>query len=261
MKTENPRVVEQTIRIKASPGAVWKSLTDADALTRWFPLDARVTPGVGGSIWMSWGSLYEGDATIEVWEPGEHLRSRFPVVGSKGALATDYYLQGDGGATILRVVTSGFGEGEDWDDAYEGVRFGWAFELEGLRHYLENHRGERRIVGRVQRQFDFDKAEQWDRLLSSGGFLVSADGAALQTGPYSATMGGEPFTGTIINFTPPTQLVATIQELNNAVFRIELGTHGPGDLWVWLSTYGVEEERVRELERAWSERIDQLFAD
>jgi len=260
MTPQKERVVEQTIRIQAPPDAVWKALTDAEELTRWFPLNAKVTPGVGGSIWMSWGDVYAGDAAIEAWEPGKHLRSRFPVVGTKGALATDYYLQGDGGGTILRVVTSGFGAGEDWDDSYEGVRFGWAFELEGLRHYLEHHRGQRRIVASVQKKCDASSSDVWARAMASDGFFISADGGALQTGPYSATMGGEVFTGTLSNFTPPTQLVGTVQELNDAVFRIEVGTHGPGDLWVWLATYGVEEDRVSALERTWSKQIDGIFS-
>ena len=99
---------------------------------------------------MSWGEMYEGEAAVEVWKPGKHLRARFPAVGSR-SLATDYYLKGRGGRTVLRVVTSGFGTGEAWDGEYDGVRFGWAFELQGLRHYLERHHGEDRIVARVQR--------------------------------------------------------------------------------------------------------------
>jgi uncharacterized protein YndB with AHSA1/START domain len=259
MSTRKERVVEQTIVIQASPGAVWKALTDAEALTRWFPLEARVSPGIGGSIWMSWGDIYEGDAAIEAWEPGLHLRARFPAE-ENNALATDYYLQGEGGATVLRVVTSGFGAGEDWDHSYEGVRFGWAFELEGLRHYLEHHRGVERIIGRVQRKLEWDRANMWDRIMAPDGFFVSGKGAPLKAGRYSATMGGEEFTGTILNNTPPTQVVGTIQELNNAVFRIELESHGPGDLWVWVSTYGVAEERVRELEHVWAEKIDLIFS-
>ena len=208
---------------------------------------------------MSWGELYSGDAAIEVWEPAEHLRARFPIA-SKTALATDYYLQGDGGSTILRVVTSGFGAGEDWDDDYNGVRFGWAFELQGLKHYLEHHSGEERIVARVQRKLQTDKADLWGRMIASDGFFASPSGDTLDAGPYSATIAGEAFTGTVVNHTPPTQLVGTLHELNNAVFRIEIESHGPGDLWFFVSTYGVAEERVRAFEKSCADWIDRLFA-
>ena len=51
---QETRAVEREIEIDAPLAAVWKALTDADELTRWFPLNAGVTPGVGGSVWMSW---------------------------------------------------------------------------------------------------------------------------------------------------------------------------------------------------------------
>jgi uncharacterized protein YndB with AHSA1/START domain len=162
---DHTRVVEQTIEVKAPTDVVWAALTEATQLTRWFPLDATVTPGEGGTIWMSWGEMYEADSGIEVWKPNEHLRARFPVVGGR-ALATDFYLQGKGGRTVLRVVTSGFGAGADWDNDYDGVRFGWAFELQGLRHYLERHRGEDRIVARVQRKLETEKADLWTRMVA-----------------------------------------------------------------------------------------------
>ena len=39
------RVIEKQIRIAAPTDVVWKALTDAEELTRWFPLDAKVKPG------------------------------------------------------------------------------------------------------------------------------------------------------------------------------------------------------------------------
>jgi uncharacterized protein YndB with AHSA1/START domain len=53
---------------------VWQALTDACELERWFPLEARVTPGEGGSIYMSWKNEYTGESSILVWEPLHHLR-------------------------------------------------------------------------------------------------------------------------------------------------------------------------------------------
>ena len=50
--------------VHASLDAVWRALTEADELRRWFPVDARVSPGVGGSIWLSWGDGAEGEAPI-----------------------------------------------------------------------------------------------------------------------------------------------------------------------------------------------------
>jgi uncharacterized protein YndB with AHSA1/START domain len=43
------RRFEMTIDVNAPADAVWSALTEARELTRWFPLEARVVPGEGGS--------------------------------------------------------------------------------------------------------------------------------------------------------------------------------------------------------------------
>jgi uncharacterized protein YndB with AHSA1/START domain len=60
------RQIEKKIQINVPVEAVWKALTDAQELMRWFPLDAKVEPGKGGSIWISWGPPYEGGCKIEI---------------------------------------------------------------------------------------------------------------------------------------------------------------------------------------------------
>ena len=67
------RAVVREVFVAAPPDVVWKALTDARELTQWFPLEARVTPGVGGSIWISWGEGASGEAPITAWEPGRRF--------------------------------------------------------------------------------------------------------------------------------------------------------------------------------------------
>jgi uncharacterized protein YndB with AHSA1/START domain len=46
-----------SIDINATPENVWRALTGAGELMRWFPLQARVTPGTGGQtgvrVWLT----------------------------------------------------------------------------------------------------------------------------------------------------------------------------------------------------------------
>ena len=55
------RRLEKQIEVAASPAEVWKALTDPAELARWFPLEARVTPGERGKIFLSWGPDCEGE--------------------------------------------------------------------------------------------------------------------------------------------------------------------------------------------------------
>ena len=43
-------VAKAEIDVTAPASEVWKALTNADELRRWFPLEARVMPGVGGKV-------------------------------------------------------------------------------------------------------------------------------------------------------------------------------------------------------------------
>ncbi len=117
------RTIQKEIEITVPLEAVWKALTDPDTLTRWFPLQARVTPGTGGLVWFSWGPNYEGEARIQVWEPNRRLRLLEPAPGTPRADVTqievhpsasgalrlqEWTLETREGKTIVRLVNPGF---------------------------------------------------------------------------------------------------------------------------------------------------------
>jgi uncharacterized protein YndB with AHSA1/START domain len=104
------------IEIAAPMDAVWKAISDAEELTRWFPLEAQVEPGAGGVIRYRWGDM-QGICRIESWEPPNHLRTSWMAFdmpqqsSGEARLAVDWFLEGRGGRTVLRLVHSGFGAG------------------------------------------------------------------------------------------------------------------------------------------------------
>lgn len=249
--TSSPRTVEREIVLAAPPAAVWRALTDARELTRWFPLDARVTPGAGGSIWMSWQELYEAESRIDVWLPERHLRFGFPAHAPM-LLATDYYLEGRGGGTVLRVVTSGFGEGAEWDSMYGGVSRGWDFELLGLRHYLERHPGRDRTAAWARTAVS-DPAVAWERLTGPGGWLGAAGLSPTPGGRYAVTTAaGDECSGAVLLWDPPHQLGVTVAGLGDALMRVEVETFAsPAMATVWLSSWAAPADRVRELGHRW----------
>ena len=69
-----PRTFTAAIDINATPDEVWRALTDAGELVRWFPLQARVTPGAGGKMFWGWDNHWAWESDIDVWEPGKRLR-------------------------------------------------------------------------------------------------------------------------------------------------------------------------------------------
>lgn len=75
------RLFDMSIDIEATPEHVWKALTDAGELTRWFPLQARVTPGTGGRMFWGWDNHWAWESQIEVWE----LHKRLTLVETRPA--------------------------------------------------------------------------------------------------------------------------------------------------------------------------------
>jgi uncharacterized protein YndB with AHSA1/START domain len=248
------RDVEREIEIGATAEAVWQALTDAQELTRWFPMDARVTPGVGGSVTMQWQGEPPLHSRIEIWVPDHHLR----LVGLGGLkeLVTDIFLEGRGGSTILRVVTSGFGADASWDDIIDGFQSGWDFELLGLRHYLERHRGRARQIARARVPIT-DYPSAWQRLVESSEWFP----ADLSVGaPVTIRAGGPVLEGVVRVWSPPRQLVTQVAGWNDALLRITLFCPDQqGTATAWLSAYDVSETELRALEQGWQTSLKQIL--
>lgn len=265
------RSIDVRMTVAAPVADVWHALTDAQALMNWFPLEARVKPGVGGSIWSSWRGHYEAEMPIEIWEPEKHLRlvwhphpeaqAKKAQVDAKGEprpavpVAVDYFLAGKGGETVLRLVHSGFGRGASWDEQFDGTRRGWNCELRGLRHYLEHHRGTKREVAWARVAFALPMGEAWARIMGREGLdCAGALRAPCSGQSYALTSAaGDSFSGTISVIEPPLDFVGTVDRLNNALLHVRLeptgcSLAGTPEASIWLSAYGVGASAVRAFE-------------
>ena len=55
---------ETSIEIRATPAEIWKTITEAEEIIRWFAPEASVTPGEGGKMFISWGAGMESPITF-----------------------------------------------------------------------------------------------------------------------------------------------------------------------------------------------------
>ena len=253
------RSITKEVVVDAPPDVVWRTLTDAEELMRWFPVEARVEPGLGGSVWLSWGGGTEGTAPITCWEPGR----RFGWTESREAhkLAVDFHIEGQGGRTVVRLVQSGFGDGPEWDDEFHMTQGGWNYFLEHLRWYLERHRGRPRDLICFREPIALSRPEALARLTRSLG-LGGPEwiGAAAPGHRFSTrTASGDPAAGTVIAISGSTgQLGLTIDDLNHAVLFLEMEPATDGSrAGFWLSTYGLSAERLAQAR----ERFGRLYRE
>lgn len=256
---EAGRIVDVTREINAPVEAVWKALTDAKELERWFPLHASVQPGE--AVELSWGDKVDWRMEIEEEKDLTYLRLGYGqehhsiVSPEPRRLAVEFFLEAKQGKTMLRIVHAGFGGGRNWDDMYDGVRRGWDTESLSLKHYLEHHAGKDRLVALARRKSKKSHEEIWNILVN--GRLSAGEENYVYTTPL-----GEEYAGSLVYLNPPQDLCGTIPALNNAMFRLMLDRYAPDAdivVWAWTGAYDVPVEQIRDIEKKWQEQLDALI--
>ncbi len=257
---------EHVIEIDAPAAAVWRAITEAEELTRWYVQSAEVDPRLGGTYKISWGEGMDGESEIVAFEPERRFKLVYrPVPGSSplpAPISEEYTIESRGAKTVLRLVTSGIPDTEDWDWFYEGTERGWRLFFLGLRHYLERHAGTPRdqVVSMVGLPGSAEEA--WPILIGADGLGLSDAIATAKPGDrYSATTGfGQGLSGEILLLGPPHKLLVTVEGLNDALLGATLDRMGEQSFaYLSLSTYGLEPEAVDRVRDRWGTWLNGLF--
>lgn len=136
------RTIEQTIEIDAPPETVFRALTDAGELSRWWTTRAESDPRTGGSFAYTWEFEEQTErnhtraGTYERVVPGEHVRYDWPM--PLGPTVTDFRLSPHGDGTRLTLSHEGWGESDEWNESYDMHVSGWQFFLANLKGYVED---------------------------------------------------------------------------------------------------------------------------
>ncbi len=256
-ESKKERRLEKEIEIAAPVDEVWKALTDANELTRWFPLEARVTPGLGGKIFVSWGPGCEGEAEILAWEPGKKFAWKDPMG------LVEWTLESRGGKTVVHLLQSGFLGNADWENEwFDSTSYGWNLMLLSLKVALERHRGIARQVAWPRLSVTLSREDAYRKLLSGGALFTEDIRTTLKPGePYSLkSMAGDSFSGRVEFVQEPRGFCLTIRELNDALLWITI--EGPPDkieVQAWLSAYSVPPAQVEAFRKKWQQRLQEIF--
>ena len=273
---EPTRAFRMSLDIDAPVEAVWRALTEAEELVRWFSNGARVTPGAGGTMVWSWDKMWDWESRIDAWEPGRLLRlvqheSRpYDIQGrplpagavEPASIAIEFTLESDQGRTRLRIVHSGFGHGAAWDDEVEGITEGWQAELRSLRHYLERQRGRPREFKVTWLQTSLSREAAWARLLGPGGFTLRP--AQPESGQaYTVEMpGGRRYSGEVELYLPGQTMAGTVRELGDGWFRLlTWSAAGKTGVWAGLATWRDGADEVKEFADRTGEALKRLFPE
>ena len=244
------------IEISATPDQVFRALTEAEQIVRWFAPEAKVEPGpdgnmVGGSYYISWGPGMDGRSTISIWEPGRRFAGfveRTKAYGCEGdpaveneevrRLVVDHQIEAiDGGKTRLRLVHSGFGHGAGWDNEFEGTKRGWPAFLRILKHGLERHPGVDSATVSVTLPSTIAPTEACRRLTLDG--LKPGDRYSIKN-----------LEGVVTTSDPPEHFGGVVENLNDGLLGLYCQ---PKFVNATFILWGPARDRAKQLETEWIE--------
>ena len=135
------RSISCEMRTTASPEHAFAAWADPERIAHWFVDRAfgDVRPG-GVMTWVFEKFGYEIPYPVLEVTPPEKF-----VLGGETPGGPTFRLEitiaREHGETVVRLFNSGFRDGAQWDEEYQGVASGWRMSLAILKHYLEAHYG------------------------------------------------------------------------------------------------------------------------
>jgi uncharacterized protein YndB with AHSA1/START domain len=126
------------VSIPATPTAVWQAFATSDGLSTWLTPGAVVDLRKGGEWTAHFPGGKTGGGTILSFVPEQEMTlsamapEQFPAVRAERTTARFQFIT-NGKNTTVRLVQTGWKNGEEWDQAYDYLAQGNAQMLETLR--------------------------------------------------------------------------------------------------------------------------------
>jgi uncharacterized protein YndB with AHSA1/START domain len=148
-----PLRMEQSFELPGTPEQVWDAIATAKGMSSWF-LPSDVEERLGGEVCFHMGPEASSVGRITAWEPPHRLVYEEPGWAELGGrddqppvtpLVSEFLVEArSGGTCVLRVVSSAFGTGADWErEFFDAMEKGWLPFFELLRLYLTHFPGQR----------------------------------------------------------------------------------------------------------------------
>jgi uncharacterized protein YndB with AHSA1/START domain len=189
--TENRiRSIEVEVEVPGTPEQVWEAIATGPGIAAWF-MPAEVEGREGGTISYDMGSGMEEGGVVTAWDPPRRFAGEEewqPQEDRPAAtLATEFLVEArSGGTCVVRLVSSLFATGGDWEDELESMREGWQMFLGNLRLYLTHFAGERCSRIMASRPATGSMHDAWTELAGGLGITEAAEGERV------AAAGGAP---------------------------------------------------------------------
>ena len=138
--SSNKSFIKQSVVVNKSREAVFKALTQADELVRWFPTRAESDPRAGGKIKLFWefnDASQNGSQEGEYVEVVENEKFSYTWTADNISTLVSFSLSESNGETTVDLEHSTSHEGADEKKLHDDHANQWGFFLMNLKGYLE----------------------------------------------------------------------------------------------------------------------------
>ncbi|MEW9555806.1 SRPBCC domain-containing protein [Nonomuraea sp. NPDC050783] len=125
--------------VAATPEQVWDAISTGPGITSWFMGRSEVE---GGVVRTAFGGYELPDSAVTAADPPHRFAHSSDPAGDGRFVAYEFLVEGrERGSTVVRLVTSGFLPGDDWQDEFEAMSRGLEMYFATLVEYLGHFAG------------------------------------------------------------------------------------------------------------------------
>jgi len=184
MTTPNiPHRMEVDLVVPGTPADVWKAISTAEGCSAWM-MPTTGTAEVGGELIFNMGPGMDSPARITALEPERRIvyEEQWADLAEQPdanvtPLVTEFLIEAQAGGTCaVKVVTSAFGVGADWENEFfSQMSEGWASMIDNLRVYLTRFPGQHVTPMWISAAFPVSQSDAIEAVRGAFGFAQAGD--------------------------------------------------------------------------------------
>lgn len=246
------RRIELEIEVPGTPEEVWEAIATGPGISSWY-VPHTVEEREGGAATASFGPGPEMQipGVVLAWEPPRRI-----VFGGgeslDAGLAFEWLVEArDQASCVVRLVNSGFGDGQPWDDQYDDMLGGWRIFLRNLWLHLRHFPGQSAAPALPMAMWQRPSDASWSALLAALGLPAEP---AIGERIAAAGDGVPLLAGTVLDSRPGSLALLLDSPAPGTGFLACEGTGPEAAVSVWAYLYGPDRLALAsEHDTAWRE--------
>ena len=236
-ESERPKrpPIELEVEVEGTAEEVWAAIATGPGISSWY-VPHTVEERNGGTATASFGSGPEMQVTgrVAAWDPPRRIV--FDGGDADEGLAFEWLIEEKGGGTcIVRLVNSGFVDGDEWDDYYDAMTEGWGIFLANLQLHCRHFRGQAAMASLPMATWPGPRGDSWQRLTDGLGIAsVVTVGDRVDV----ATTGAPALGGVVVAQTPHRISLLVDTPAAGTAFIAAEGRGDDVEVSIWTYLYG-----------------------